>query len=292
MSAGGKPPSARSKRLGATLRRLRIAAGLDQESAARAVDCSVPKISRIELGNVKARVGDVRILLDLYGVTDPERRQWLERLARDSKKRGWWVDYETNSRSQLGDFIAMEADATFIRAWQPVFIPGLLQTADYTRALQPTNPACLSPDTAEEIVKVRQRRRQAFEESGAIFAAVIWEPALTSPMPSVEHHREQLAHLRRAAEQPTTTIQVLPVAEWAAARVCPAFVAFSFGRDHAPEIVAMDTLSTTAMIEDPEEVTNYAHAFDALRSAALTPSATMDYLERLVDQLPQDYASP
>jgi hypothetical protein len=65
----------------------------------------------------------------------------------------------------------------------------------------------------------------------------------------------------------------------------PPFVAFSFGRDHAPEVVAADTLSNTMVIEKPEEVANYAHAFDALRSAALTPGDTMEFLEDAMSQL-------
>jgi transcriptional regulator with XRE-family HTH domain len=283
----GGTPTARSRRLGSTLRRLRLAAGLDQERAADAVDCSVPKISRIESGSVKARVGDVRILLDLYEVTDQERRRWLEKLARDSNKRGWWLEYETNSWTQLGDFISMEADATFIRAWQHAFVPGLLQTPEYTRTLMTASPTPHPSEAAEEMVKVRQERQRAVVESDIRFAAIIWEPAITAPMPSARLHLDQLAHLRRAAERRTTTIQILPLNEWAAARAAPAFVAFSFGRDHAPEVVAADTLSNTAMIEDPQEVANYAHAFDALRSAALTPGDTMALIEHTMSQLRQ-----
>ncbi|MDB1088591.1 helix-turn-helix transcriptional regulator [Streptomyces sp. ACA25] len=291
MPPGGMP-TARSRRLGATLRRLRLAAQLEQEAAARAVDCSVPKISRVESGAVKARVGDVRILLDLYGVTDPDRRRWLEKLARESNKRGWWLDYETNSWTQLGDFISMEADATYIRTWQHAVIPGPLQTPDYTRALLATNPASPPPEAAEEVVRVRQERRQALVEGGIRYAAVIWEPAITTPMPSARVHRDQLTHLLHAADEQTVTVQVLPLHEWAAARVSPAFVAFSFGRDHAPEVVASDTLSNTAMIEDPDEVTNYAHAFDALRSAALTPNDTTAFLEQARAQLASGDTTP
>ncbi|MGP4114422.1 helix-turn-helix domain-containing protein [Streptomyces sp. 4N509B] len=278
-------PSARARRLGSMLRRLRTTAGYDQESAAEAVDCSVAKISRIESGAVKARVGDVRILLDLYGEQDPERRRWLEKLARDSRKRGWWLDYETNAMTQIGDFISMEADATFIRSWQLALIPGLLQTADYTRALMRANPAALPNEIAEEGVKVRQERRRAVEESGIRFAAVIWEPAITSLMTDPRVHYDQLLHLRRIAEHPSTTIQVLPLTEWAAARVAPPFTAFSFGHDHAPEVVSTDTFSNTAMIEDPSEVANYAHAFDSLRSSALPPRDTMDFIEKTAHQI-------
>ncbi|CAM5422519.1 transcriptional regulator [Streptomyces spiroverticillatus] len=279
MPAGGKP-TVRSRRLGASLKRLRLNARLDQEHAAEAVDCSTAKISRIESGSVSARVGDVRVLLDLYGVEDAEERRRLEKLARDSNKRGWWMDFGAKSRvvDLLGDFLTLEADATYIRTWQPVFIPGLLQTPDYTRSLAEANPEVITDEAVDAIVKVRQERRRVFEDSGARFAAVIWEPALTSPMPSSSVHLEQLAHLRKMARQPNMTIQVLPVSEWAAARVAPAFVALAYAQEASPEAIVLDTLSNSVILEQHDLMAGYVHAFDTLRSAALTPSQSAAFI--------------
>ncbi|EFE74444.1 helix-turn-helix domain-containing protein [Streptomyces filamentosus NRRL 15998] len=205
---------------------------MDQEHAAEAVACSTAKISRIESGTVSARVGDVRMLLDLYEVEDVDERRLLEKLARDSNKRGWWMDFDAGQpvREILGDFLSLESDATYIRTWQPVLIPGFLQTPEYTRALTDAGPDVISEEAADMVVKVRQERRRVFEEAGARFAAVIWEPAITGPMPSPAVHRAQLAHLNRMAKQPNMTIQVLPHTEWAAARVSPAFVGLSYGQ--------------------------------------------------------------
>lgn len=277
MPAGGKP-TMRSRRLGTALKRLRLAAQLDQDQAAEAVDCSTAKISRIESGIVSARVGDVRVLLDLYGVEDRDQRQLMEQLARDSNKRGWWVDYRTPLRTQLGDHISLETDATYIRTWQPVFVPGLLQTAAYTRALTDASPLVVDSDTAEEIIKVRQERRRKFEDSEARFAAVIWEPALTPPMPCLRSQREQLQHLISVAGQPNTTVQVLPLGAWAAARVSAPFTTFSFGHEWLPDAVAQDTLESTMILEDQKDVTAYMHAFDTLRSAALNPDQSLAFI--------------
>ncbi|MZE77621.1 helix-turn-helix domain-containing protein [Streptomyces xinghaiensis] len=291
MPAGGKP-TVRSRRLGAALKRLRLASQLDQDRAADAVDCSVAKISRIESGQVSARVGDVRVLLDLYGVQDGAERGRLEKLARDSNKRGWWLDYRTPTLTQLGDFIALEADATYIRSWQPVFIPGVLQTPAYTRALIAANPAVITAEAADEIVKVRQQRREAIQETGARFAAVIWEPALTAPMPSSEAHSAQLAHIAEISRQQNVTIQVLPLDEWAAARVATPFVTFAFGPEPAPEAVAFDSLSNTVILEDSDELVNYAHAFDTLRSAALTPDKSRAFIEKTIKSIPREGRNP
>ncbi|MGA5562596.1 helix-turn-helix domain-containing protein [Streptomyces platensis] len=286
MPAGGKP-TVHSRRLGHALKRLRLAARLDQEHAAEAVACSIAKISRIESGAVGARVGDVRVLLDLYAVESADERRRLETLARNSNKRGWWLNFEFQAPSmeRLGDYLSLETDATYIRTWQPVFVPGLLQTPEYTRALTEANPEALSEGEADAIATVRQERRRVFEESGARYAAVIWEPALTSPMPSAQVHRAQLAHLMDMAEQPKKTIQVLPHSEWAAARVAPAFVALSYANEAAPDVIVQDTMVNSVIVDDQEDMVGYVHAFDALRSAALTPGQSVAFIRKIMNDI-------
>ncbi|MFJ6613999.1 helix-turn-helix domain-containing protein [Streptomyces sp. NPDC091289] len=277
----------RSRRLGAALKRLRLNAGLDQEHAADAVACSTAKISRIESGTVSARVGDVRVLLDLYEVEDVVERQLLEKLARDSNKRGWWMDFDAGQpvREILGDFLSLESDATYIRTWQPVLIPGLLQTPEYTRALTDASPDVISEEAADMVVKVRQERRRVFEETGARFAAVIWEPAITGPMPSPAVHRAQLAHLNKMAKQPNMTIQVLPHTEWAAARVSPAFVGLSYAQETSPEVIVIDAVANCIILEERDVMANYVHAFDTLRSAALTRTESMAFIEKVANSI-------
>ncbi|WP_256062160.1 MULTISPECIES: DUF5753 domain-containing protein [unclassified Streptomyces] len=155
--------------------------------------------------------------------------------------------------------------------WQPVLIPGLLQTPEYTRALTDASPDVMSDEAADMVVKVRQERRRVFEETGAWFAAVIWESAITGPMPFPAVHRAQLAHPNQMAKQPDRTIQVLPHAEWAAARVSPAFVGFSCARETSPELIALDTVANCVIPEGQDVMASYVQAFDTLRSASLTP---------------------
>ena len=127
MPVGGKP-TVRSRRVGAELRRLRDAAGVTTAQAADLLNCSPAKISRIENGIVSVRVVDLRLLLDRYGLDDREHRAYLERLARESNKRGWWQDYGDTIPPYYTDFIGLEADASYIKTWEPTIIPGLLQT--------------------------------------------------------------------------------------------------------------------------------------------------------------------
>ncbi|MDF4250547.1 helix-turn-helix transcriptional regulator [Streptomyces sp. WMMB303] len=266
----------RSRRLGSALRRLREVARLDQQQAAEYIAGSKAKVSRIESGQVAARPGDVRLLLELYGIQDPETFRHYEQLARDANKRGWWLDYRVSP--ELSDYIALEHDATFVRTWQTVLVPGLLQTADYTRTLVESNPSVTEPDVVEQAVKMRQERRRRFEESGARYSAVVWEPALSDPMPSPEVHRNQLANLLETAARPNVTFQVLPTTEWAAARSAPTFVMLSFDGEWSPSAVGQETHRNVAITEDETEIAAYAHSFDQLRSVALNPADSQGFI--------------
>ncbi|MFD3481930.1 helix-turn-helix domain-containing protein [Streptomyces sp. NPDC058665] len=277
----------RSRRLGAALRRYREAAKLDQTHAAEHIAGSKAKISRIETGQVSARPGDVRLMLELYGVEDREVCLRLEQLARDSNKRGWWLDFPWASRNEgFADFVTLETDASYIRSWQPLFIPGLLQTDDYLKTLLGGSLTAYSPPAVEEMVGIRQTRRRTIEEGGARFATVIWEPALTAPMPSAKIHREQLSHIWDVAQRQNVSIQVLPLGEWQAAHMSTHFVLFNFGPEPAPEAVAYDTTTSTVLLEDLAEMANHAQIFEALRSAALTPDQSLAFIDRTMKEIP------
>lgn len=286
MPAGGRP-TVRSRRLGGALRRYREAAKLDQTHAAEHIAGSKAKISRIETGQVSARPGDVRLLLELYGVEDCEVYLRLEQLARDSNKRGWWLDFPWASKDEgFADFVTLETDATYIRSWQPLFIPGLLQTDDYLKTLLSGSLTAYSPEAVEEMLSIRQTRRRTIEEGGARFAAVIWEPALTAPMPSAQVHREQLGHICDVSQRQNVSIQVLPLDEWQAAHMSTHFVLFNFGPEPAPEVVAYDTTTSTVLLEELAEMAHHAQIFESLRSAALTPDQSLALIRKRMKDIP------
>ncbi|MEU6853384.1 helix-turn-helix transcriptional regulator [Actinacidiphila alni] len=284
MPAGGRP-TVRSRRLGSALRRYREEARIDQHQAAEYIAGSTSKISRIESGESSARPGDVRLLLELYGVEDEVTRRGLEQLARDSNKRGWWLDQPRPLRPDFADLLAMETDATYIRSWQPVLVPGLLQTPEYSRSLLEAGAATYTPSELDGVVATRQARKRAIAEDGAQFAAIMWEPALTAPMPDAEAHRAQLRHIQDMARQRNISVQVLPIGAWQAARMCPHFVMFSFGPEPAAEAVSLDTLGSSVILEGPDDLARHARVFETLRSAALTPSETMAFLQQAIKDI-------
>lgn len=274
MPVGGKP-TVRSRRVGTELRRLREAAGVTTAQAAEMLSCSPAKISRIENGIVSVRVVDLRLLLDRYGDQDPEHRAYLERLARESNKHGWWQDYGDTIPPYYADFIGLETDASYIKTWEATIVPGLLQTPEYARAVMLANPAMISPDKLENSISIRLERQARLEQGTDVrLDAVIWEAALITTVGSDEIQHGQLGRLLELMDRPNISVQVLPLEAGDKANMSGSFVMFSFGREQSVSTVFVETLTSSQYLERDQELRGYTLVFDALRSAALSPAAS------------------
>jgi len=284
MPAGGKP-TVRSRRVGAELRRLRDAAGVTTAQAAELLSCSPAKISRIENGIVSVRMVDLRLLLDRYGDQDQEHRAYLERLARESNKRGWWQDYGDTIPPYYADFIGLESDASYIKTWEPTIVPGLLQTPGYARAVMLANPAMVSPGKLENLISIRRERQARLEQStDARLDAVIWEAALTTTVGSGEIQRGQLSRLLELMDRPNISVQVLPLEAGDQASMSGSFVMFSFGSERSVSTVFVDNLTSSQYLELDQELRGYTLVFDALRSAALSPTASATRIRQRLER--------
>jgi len=284
MPVGGKP-TVRSRRVGAELRRLRDAAGVTTAQASDLLNCSPAKISRIENGIVSARVGDLRLLLDRYGDQDQEHRAYLERLARESNKRGWWQDYGDTIPPYYADFIGLETDANYIKTWEPTIVPGLLQTPEYARAVMLANPAMISPAKLENYISIRRERQARLEQGTDVrLDAVIWEVALVTTVGSDEVQRGQLGRLLELMDRPNISVQVLPLEAGDKANMSGSFVMFSFGSERSVSTVFVETLTSSQYLERDEELRGYTLVFDALRSAALSPAASAARIRQRLEQ--------
>lgn len=281
-------PTVRSRRLGAALKAYRLAAKMDQVQAAEVIAAHQTRVSRIETGHVSARPLEIRAMLDAYGVRDSEVRQKLEDLARQSKRRGWWLEHAAHLRPDYLDHIALEDDATYIREWQPVVVPGLLQTAAYAEAVIADGPHDIEPERVTELVKVRVGRQAKIEAGGASYTAILWEGVVVHPLVSVEIHREQLSAILEIGKRKNVTVQVLPFSAGVLAGYSSAFYSFSFDEEPTVEAVAMDNLRGTSVLEGPEDLAAYANAYDLLRSSALTPDASSKLIRGVLRRLKED----
>ncbi|OIK03993.1 helix-turn-helix domain-containing protein [Streptomyces monashensis] len=281
-------PTVRSRRLGAALKTYRLAAGMDQLQAAEVIAAHQTRVSRIETGHVSARPLEVRALLDAYGVHDSEVRQKLEDLARHSKRRGWWLEHAAHLRPDHLDYIALEDDATYIREWQPVLVPGLLQTPAYAEAVARGNPHYIAPERIAQLVKVRESRQAKIEEGGATYSTILWESVVAHPLVDVAVHREQLAAILEVGKRKNVTVQVLPFSAGVLGAVTSDFSAFSFDSEPAVEAVTLENLRGTSILEGSEDLTAYANMYDQLRSSALAPDASAKLIRGVLRSLRED----
>jgi transcriptional regulator with XRE-family HTH domain len=280
-------PTVRRRRLGSELRRLREEAGRKLEDAALVLECHRSKISRIELGYLGIRARDVRDLLDDYGVTDEAVRDHLMALARVGSKRGWWDKYGQIIQPAYANYLDLESDANYIRTFQSILIPGLLQTEAYSRAVIRSNPALVRDEVIDTLQKVRAERQAILTRDAepVRFWSIIGEAALRTPIGGVDVMRGQLDHLTDMVKRPNITLQVLPYSVGAHAGLSGPFVIFGFNVPGDTGVVFLENLSSSLYLETKEEVDGYTLVFDDLRSSALNPADSLDYIARIADEL-------
>ncbi|MFE3741141.1 helix-turn-helix domain-containing protein [Streptomyces sp. NPDC059134] len=287
MPAGGKP-TVRSRRLGTALKRYRLAAQMDQSQAAEVIAASTAKISRMESGHVSCRVIDVRLLMGAYGVTDRSKAAHLEDLAKRSNRRGWWLEHAAHLHADYLEHISLEDDATYIREWEPVLMPGLLQTPSYAEAVIAAGHDYVTPELVEQLVKVRQGRQGKIEEGGAAYTAIIWEPVIRHALVGDDIHQEQLTRTLEMAKRKNVTVQILPFTAGLKAGVTSAFASFSFDSEPAVQAVTLENLRGTSILEGADDLTAYANMFDELRSTALAPEASAQLIRAVLRRNKED----
>src|ERR1035441_6383056 len=144
--------------LGAQLRRLREARRITLEQAAVVIRASGSKMSRLETGRVGFKDRDIADLLTFYGVTDIQQRDALRDLARNASAQGWWHDYSDILPTWFEAYVGLEEAAVGIRSYEIQFVPGLLQTEDYARAITLLGDPSAHPGDVERRVGLRMRR--------------------------------------------------------------------------------------------------------------------------------------
>ncbi|GAA2364057.1 helix-turn-helix transcriptional regulator [Streptomyces carpaticus] len=270
---GNRTSTVLGRKLGGELLRLRTAAGVKQVDAGKFLSAGNTKIAKMESGWVPMRDPDIRALCDLYGLTDQAAIHELLTLAkmdRDRRKaKGWWTFVpESNPLSQ---YIAMEDVATRIRTWELAFVPGLFQTAEYTRALAVGQGDWEDPAEVESIVEVRQKRQQRLHgERPMELYAVVWEAALRQLVGGAEVMRRQLARLLDVAKLPHVRLQVLPFRAGSHPCAPGAFHILSFAESGAIDVMYTDSHTEAVVVENDTESAKYRAYFE--RTARLSMS--------------------
>jgi transcriptional regulator with XRE-family HTH domain len=270
--SGTHSPTVRRRRLALELRRLREASKLTCEEVAARLECSASKISRIETGRVSVTPRDVRDLLRIYAVPEDQHESLIQ-LARESRQRGWWHAYGEGVQPHLATYLSMESAASEVRIYCVARIPGMLQTADYARAVVSAGRVGSSyPVPAEwPVGLLMERQRLAMANPPKVWV-VLDEAALRRRVGGRETTREQIEHLIELGSMPTVVLQLIPFGSGEYAAMDLPFTILGFPDPADPDVACVGYPTGVLWIEDMAEVDRYNLMFHHLQAAALSPT--------------------
>ncbi len=285
---GNRTSTVLGRRLGSELLRLRDASGKTQQQAAQVISATNSKIVKMERGWVPMRDPDIRTLCDFYGLEDEKavgRLLEVARVDRERRKaRGWWNQYP--ELRSLVEYVALEDIAKSVRTWQGAFIPGLLQTPDYARALAVGNADWGDPDEIERFVEAKIARQARLTDSDPLALwAIVGEGALRQLVGGREVMRAQLAHLAEAAAEPHVTVQIVPFLAGSHPGMTSAFSIVSFAEHGAMDVVYMDTTSSTLWLESEMDADRHNITFGRIARNGLAPRDSIALIERIRKEL-------
>ncbi len=279
-------PTALRILLGTHLRRMREAAGISREDAGWEIRSSESKISRIELGRVGFKERDVADLLTLYGLDDEEERARLLALAKDANSPGWWHRYGDVLPSWFQSYLGLEAAAELIRCYEVQFVPGLLQTEDYARAVILLGHGSIPEEEVDRRVNLRMERQRILTRPGPVrLWAVVDEAALRRPIGGREVMRAQMDHLLTLTKSPSVTLQVIPFAAGGHSAAGGAFSVLRFADPLMPDVIYTEQLTGALYLDRREDIDRYLEAMERLCVDADPPARTADTLVAILNDL-------
>lgn len=283
-SGEDRGPTARRIVLGAHLRRLRERANIKRSDAAYSIRGSDSKMSRLESGKVGFKPRDVEDLLTLYGVTAEVEREQVVAMAADSNESGWWARFTDVVPGWFEDFVGLEASAARILSYELLFVPGLLQTEEYARAVVSggrTDLPARDREAIEKRIEVRRRRQRVLHRRDApTFWVVLDEAVLHRPVGGPRVHGAQIDHLLELTALPNVVVQLLPwdLSGYAAEH---AFSMLRFAEPELPDLVYLEEMTGSTYLDKRSEVELYGRAMDRLTVDALDPERTKQFLAKL-----------
>lgn len=282
----GSGPTVRRILLGTQLRRLREARGITREDAGYHIRASESKISRMELGRVGFKERDIVDLLALYGVDDPAERDALVAVAREANAPGWWHRYADVLPDWYQTYVGLEEAASVLRVYEVQFVPGLLQTANYARAVIVRGRPGAPEEEIERRVSMRITRQELLtKHSSPRLWAVVDEAALRRPVGSPAVFREQLEHLIEVTKNARITLQITPFRAGGPIAEAGAFTIMRFPDEDLPDVVYLEQLTSALYLDKREDVERYSEVMERLSVESESPERTADLLRDMLRDL-------
>ncbi|MFF4527907.1 helix-turn-helix domain-containing protein [Streptomyces sp. NPDC001407] len=278
-------PTVRLRRLAAELRRLRTGMQLTREDVTAQTGINTATLYRIETARVRPQQHTLIALLNLYGVPEPQHGE-IQALSQGASNQGWLRPYHSELPEEYTAYISFEAEARAVRNYESLFVPGLLQTEDYARAVIKGVLPMASTREIEQRVQARIERQGVLTKSDPLHLWAIMDEASLRRMvggPEVMH--EQIRRLTAAIAEPHMMLQVIPFNAGAHAGMPGSFVLMSFPEVEDPEIIYIDSMAGDLFLEAEADVRRYGAIFDNLRAVALSPDDTSRLLASLANEM-------
>ena len=270
------------RRLSRRLLQLRVQSGYTANHVCDMLNWGRGKVGRFEANQWKRpEMSDIRDLLRIYDVDEGEREQ-LEELAIQARARPWWRDYSDIFENEFPGF---ENDASRIRVFMPLVLPGLLQSQDYAEAFMRIGPR--PPSWRRKALDTRLRRQEILSRPGdtaAGLTAVITEASLRYQWGSRSERRDQIEHLIDMGRRPNVDLRIQRFADGPPPGLSSAINIFDFAEGE-PSIAFTETDFAVVEVNEPDQVSRYIQSFEKAVDGALEPSDTAIYLRQLADQL-------
>jgi transcriptional regulator with XRE-family HTH domain len=280
-------PLVQRRRVRSELRTARQAAGLTQEQVAAEMDWSPSKVIRIENGSVGISTNDVRALLRLYGIADPRRESELVALAKDAREPSWWRQYKDVVGPRFLPVIEYEESASVIKNFEPLLIPGLLQTPEYSRSVLTEFMDKPTKERVDDLIHVRMKRQEKLYRADPPALTIILDEAVVRRVVGTrEIMQRQLLHLIDMATRPHVTIEVVPFSVGIHRGMTKPFMLLEFSDPDVDDVLYFEGTAGDPVIKDANGTTKQFHeAFEELRKLALSPAETAKFLGKLAYEM-------
>jgi transcriptional regulator with XRE-family HTH domain len=258
-------PTVRRVVLGRRLQTLREQAGLSYEQAAESLDVTHATIRRMEKAEVGLKPVYVEKLLRTYGLDDQAEIDQFLTLVKEANQPGWWHRYRDVLPDWFSAYVSLEQAATLIRAYEPHYVPGLLQTEDYTRAVLRAGQPHASTEDVDRLVAVRMQRQSLLTRADPpLLWVVLDETVLRRPVGTPDVMREQISRLMEMVALPNVTLQIMPFAAGPHPAMYGPFYIFRFEGSELPNIVYTESLTGAVYVDERDDVSAHLEALDRM----------------------------
>ncbi|MFF8726423.1 helix-turn-helix domain-containing protein [Streptomyces sp. NPDC015171] len=266
--------------LGKRLQELREAAGLSREEAARVLRVASATVRRMEMAEVALKIPYVQVLLTTYGVSEEEAGAFVG-LAEEANQPGWWQRFHDVLPDWFSLYVSLEGAARIIRSYEPHFVPGLLQTEEYARAVMEAGTiGQTSPESVERHVSLRMERQRLLDREDPPHLWVIMDETVLRRPVSIrpEVLRDQLDRLLEYAVRDRVTLQIAEFAAGPHPGTYAPFTLFRFAEPELPDMVFTEYLTGALYLDSRREVSAHLEVLDHMTARAASAQRTLRLL--------------